>query len=376
MRLEQFASPALLQRPESSILIVDDEPAIRELGRGILRGYRVLDAEDGVAALRILEREPVDVILTDVMMPNMNGLDLLAKAKEIDPAQIVVMMTGYSDRDIILRSLKLNADDFISKPINLLQLKTTIEKVLEKKKLREELAQLKRLDRLKSDFLGLVSHKLKTPTTAISLFIQNLQRCDAEEFASPDFHKTVAMIFEEANYLNFLIKDLLYYSEVLLHDAPSIPSTVDVEDLISALLTEMLQSAAGKGIALESELDRDCPPLQIDPRRFGFALRALVENAVKFTPRGGRIHVDLRVSEDCLRVFVRDNGQGIPREELPKVFEKFYQVDPEHTGQVRGFGLGLFYARQFVRAEGGNLHLESTLGEGTTATLILPLHRD
>ena len=83
-------------------------------------------------------------------------------------------MTGYADKDIILRALKADADDFIHKPINLLQLKTTIDKALEKKRLRRELVQLKQLDRIKSDFLGLISHKLRTPTTAISLFIQNL----------------------------------------------------------------------------------------------------------------------------------------------------------------------------------------------------------
>lgn len=374
MRLDQFSAPLLNQRTECrSILIVDDEPAIRELGRNILRGYRILEANDGADALRILEREPVDIILTDVMMPNLNGLDLLAKAKELDPAQVVVVMTGYSDKDIILRALKLDADDFISKPINLLQLKTTIEKVLEKKKLKEELSQLKRLDKLKSDFLGLVSHKLKTPTTAISLFIQNLMRCGVEEVSAPDFQKTVGLIFDEANYLNYLIKDLLYYSEVLLHEAPLAPSQVDLRDLLSGILTEMFQTALSKGIRLESDLPSHCPSMHLDPKRMNFVLRALLENAIKFTRHGGNIHLEMKLSEDCVRILIRDNGQGIPKEEVPKIFEKFYQVDPEHTGQVRGFGLGLFYARQFVRAEGGNVHLESTPGQGTNVTVILPL---
>jgi len=159
---------------ERCILIVDDETVIRDICTRILKGYRILQAADGDEALTILARQPVDVILTDVMMPRMGGLELLHTVKEKEPNQAVVIMTGYADKETILRALKADADDFISKPINLLELRTTIDRVLEKKKLKEELLHLKRSDRLKSDFLGLISHKLKTPVTAISLFIQNL----------------------------------------------------------------------------------------------------------------------------------------------------------------------------------------------------------
>ena len=103
------------------------------------------------------------------MMPIMNGLDLLKQVKERDPDQLVIIMTGYADKEIILRALKADADDFIQKPLNLLQLKSAVEKALEKRQLRQELQQLKRLDRLKAEFLGLISHKLRTPTTVLSL---------------------------------------------------------------------------------------------------------------------------------------------------------------------------------------------------------------
>ncbi|MEJ2198369.1 MAG: response regulator [Desulfuromonadales bacterium] len=142
MRLETREEPQLLQEGEkSTILVVDDEEIIRDLCSRALKDYRVLEADNGRDALQILNHEHVDLILVDVMMPVMNGLDLLQQVKDRDAEQLVIVMTGYADKDIILRALKARADDFIQKPINLLQLKTSIAQALEKKALRRELIQ-------------------------------------------------------------------------------------------------------------------------------------------------------------------------------------------------------------------------------------------
>lgn len=362
----------LSQVPESrSILVVDDEIVIRDLCAKVLKGYRILQAGNGEEALQVLERENVDIILTDVMTPRMNGLDLLRQVKEQQPNQLVVVMTGYADKEIILRALKADADDFINKPINLLQLKTTIDKVLEKKALKEELVHLKRMDRLKSDFLGLISHKLKTPITAISLFIQNLARGVGHP-DDPGFRHTLDLILEESSYLSYLIQDLLNYSEVILHEGPPKREPVDFRELLQTLFVEQEGAAENRGITLDSHFEGPFPAMVLDRKRILFALQALLDNALKFTSAGGRVSLEAHCEEDKVRVAVQDNGSGIPREELPKVFEKFYQIDPDHTGQVRGFGLGLFYARLYVQEHGGSLRLESEPGMGTTATMTLP----
>ncbi len=354
-----------------TILIVDDEPVIRDLCARALKGYRILQAEDGEQALSILDHERVDVVLADVMMPRVNGLELLKTVKDKTPNQVVVIMTGYADKDVILRALKADADDFISKPINLLQLKTTIDKVLEKKNLKEELLHLKRLDKLKSEFLGLVSHKLKTPITAISLFIQNLSR----GFGDPDdptYQQTLAMILDESKYLGYLIKDLLLYSEVILREGPPELAPCNLRDIAQSVTGDLKYSALNKGVVLNSVLNDEFPELRLDRKRISFALRAVLENAIKFTHKDGVITLVGEVTDKAVRLVVKDTGKGIPPDELPKVFEKFYQVDPDHTGQVRGFGLGLFYARQFIQSHGGRLLLESTPNEGTIATIELP----
>ena len=333
--------------------------------------YRILQAGNGAEALRLLQREKIDLVLSDVMMPQLNGLDLLRTVKEQEPNQAVVIMTGFAEKDIILRALKAGADDFISKPINLLQLKTTIQKVLERTALKEELLQLKRLDRLKSDFLGLISHKLKTPITAISLFIQNLAQ-GIGDTDDPAFRRTLSLILEESEYLSGMIQDLLNYSQVILQEGPPRIAEVNPLELARAVVRERQTIADRKGVRLVSCLDSDCPPIPLDRPRLSFTLLALLDNAVKFTPPGGEIMVRGKVDREAIHLVIRDNGSGIPREELAKVFEKFYQVDPARTGQVRGFGLGLYYARQFVQMHGGTLQLASEPEKGTVATILLP----
>ncbi len=354
------------------VLVVDDEAIIRDLCAKVLKSHRIVEASSGEEALEILARTPIDVVLTDVMMPRMTGLELLQRVKEREPDKPVVIMTGYADKDVILQALKADADDFISKPINLLQLRTTIDRVLEKKALREELLTLKRMDRLKTEFLGLVSHKLKTPATAISLFIQNLAQGigDPEE---PAFQKTLQMILAESAYLENLIQELLFFSEVILREGPPRLTSVDPAAVCRQALKDIEGRAATRDIALELRLPEQSPPLQTDREQLAFILHALLDNAVKFTPKGGRVCLAAEFLGNSLRLEIRDTGIGMPPEELPRVFEKFYQIDPAGSGQVRGFGLGLFYARTFTKNLGGRLILESEPGVGTTAVVSLPL---
>ena len=372
MRIELLGQPQLLQEPKRpTILVVDDEEVIRDLCVRALPDYRVAEAENGQVALDLLESESFDLLLVDVMMPLMNGLDLLKQVKDRDPDQLVIVMTGYADKELILRALKADADDFIQKPLNLLQLKSAIDKALEKRLLRQELQQIKRLDRLKAEFLGLISHKLRTPTTVLSLFIQNLAS-GAVATDTPDFPAAVAAIREEADYLAYLIQDLLIYSDVILQDQRPKLAPADLREIALTVLAEKRQGAAQKGLSLINALQGAWPRLALDRRRIAFAISALLDNAIKFTPRGGQVVLSGEIRKDELQLAIRDTGIGIPAEELSRVFDKFYQIDPTQAGQVRGFGLGLFYARQFVQDHGGAMTLESIPGNGTTVTLTLP----
>ncbi len=361
-------------RTVKKLLVVDDEPLIRELCANVFDSYKVLQAADGFDALKFLNHEDVDIVLTDVNMPNIDGLEFLRIIRQEQPNLPVILMTGYSDKELILKALKAGADDFITKPIGVLQLSTTVEKVLERHALQRELADLRHIDRLKNEFLGLISHKLKTPTTAISLFIQNL----AEGVESPtdeNFLQILTMVQEETTHLEKLIQDLLYFSDATLQESDMTLELTDLGQVTSLVIEELRTTAQAKSVQISVNMsvpltDR---PLPLHPQRIHFAVRALLDNAIKFTPQQGAVKITGRQETDRVKLSIEDNGIGIPGTEMPKIFNKFYQFDPENTGQIRGFGLGLYYARDFIRAMGGQLLIDSQLGAGTTATIEFPL---
>lgn len=363
-------STAAASRSRRKILVVDDEPLIRDLCTDVLESFQVIQAAQGQEALQILDKEDIQLVLTDVKMPGLSGIELLKQLKLDRPDRSVILMTGYSDKTLILEALKAGADDFISKPIDILQLSTTVDKVMERQALRDEVANLRHLDKLKNEFLGLVSHKLKTPTTAISLFIQNL----AEGIENPgdeNFQQIVSMVQGETLYLEKLIQDLLYFSEATLQQQELAPKATALNQVVEDVLHELSPLAASRSLQLVAQIE-PVPPLQLHPQRIYFAVRALLDNAIKFTPDQGKIDLDCVQQDNCIKLTIRDTGIGIPASELAKIFNKFYQIDPENTGHVRGFGLGLYYARDFVRAMGGQLIIDSQPEHGTTATIEFP----
>lgn len=375
LQQELTNNPELVQeQPPKTLLVVDDEPIICQLCARALSNFNVLQAGDGRQALDMLETNEIDIILSDVMMPNLSGLDLLRSVKKQQPDLAVILMTGYSDKEVILQALKAGADDFISKPINLLQLRTTVDKVLDKLLMRQELANLKQLDKLKSDFLGLISHKLKTPATAISLFIQNI----ADGISDPNeanFQRMLSMVQDETQHLEHLIQDLLYFSSVILKDDQLQLEPIELGRIARQVATTLEPAAANKQLDFQIDIEPPLPPtpLTLDRTRISFAIRALLDNAIKFTPQGGCVRLEGKLQDELVLLQVRDTGCGIAPQEINKVFNKFYQIDRENTGQIRGFGLGLFYARDFVRKMGGSLHLESQPGLGSVATIQFPL---
>jgi signal transduction histidine kinase len=357
------------------LLVVDDDPIMRHLCAQALSTFHVIQANDGKEALEILDKVQVDIILSDIMMPNMSGLELLLKVKERQPDQTMILVTGYTEKDVILQALKAGADDFISKPIKFLQLRTTVEKILDKKLLREELLSLKKIDKLKSDFLGLISHKLKTPATSLSLFIQNLD--DEIDPQDEGFKKSLAMAGEEARHLEHLIQDLLYFSNVILQNKDLEMEPVEFGRIAWKVASLLEPVARNKSLQYEISITPPLPPkpLILDRERLTFAIRALIDNAIKFTPEGGCVHVEGKLLDGQVQLIVQDTGVGIEPSENEKIFNKFYQIDPGNTGQVRGFGLGLYYARDFVRSMGGQLFLVSSPGIGTEVTVAFPLPR-
>jgi hypothetical protein len=354
------------------ILIVDDEPVIGDICSRALIDCRVSQASDGRQALQLIDKTDFDLILTDVNMPDIGGIELLRTIKEKQPNQAVIIMTGYACRDTILEALKADADDFISKPINLLHLQTLVNKTLEKKALKAELLQLKRMDRLKTDFLGMISHKLNNPVTAISLFFQNIEQ-GTIDLNDPSFREYLTLTHKESDGLLGLIQSLLVYSDLVLDNSPLKKIPTDLSRLTREVITEIQKNLDSKKLNLSIDCSVSSQPIDIDQHRIRFVIRALFENSINASAYGSNIHVNLTTDASTATLIITDSGPGIPLSEQTKIFEKFYQIETSPPARAKGFGLGLYYARLFTRMHDGTLTLKSSPGSGTSAVISLPL---
>jgi signal transduction histidine kinase len=238
---------------------------------------------------------------------------------------------------------------------------------------RETVRRLRELDALKSDFLGTVQHELRTPLTAIMGMSDLLEMCWE---TWDDAHKTEALhdIQVAAKKLYDIVETILDFS-LLESDTLSLkPLPTQVRSAVEEAVTAV-QARLKDG--LQVSLSVDVPPdveVFADPTRFNQALRALLDNAVKFTPDGGRVWVrSHRNGNGMVRIEVADTGIGIPEDALPRVFERFYQVDNTATRTYGGTGMGLALVRRLVEAHGGSVEVVSRVGEGSCFALLWPV---
>jgi two-component system, OmpR family, phosphate regulon sensor histidine kinase PhoR len=234
-----------------------------------------------------------------------------------------------------------------------------------------DLTQERRLDKLKADFIATVSHELRTPIAAVHGAAKTLQR---EDVTLPDDLRRhlLAVISEQSERLGDIVNDILLASQVDDRTLPLATGQVDAADLAQRII-EAARTHAPKALTLDLVAPPALPAVAADPDKLRQVLGNLVGNAVKYSPDGGRIEVRLEPRETDLCITVRDEGLGIAEPELPRIFDKFYRVDPNMTRGVSGSGLGLYICRELVRRMGGSIWVESTAGKGSAFFVILPL---
>ncbi|MHB8790565.1 MAG: sensor histidine kinase [Desulfobulbaceae bacterium] len=230
--------------------------------------------------------------------------------------------------------------------------------------------RLKEVDRMKSEFFSLMSHELRTPLTSIregtSLLLEEKGGAVTEKQ-----RKLLTIIAEESNRLIGLVNSLLDLSKLEAGMVPFHFTESDLRPLIDRTLHELIPLAESRNIKLATEIGA-IPPVFMDSERIRQVLRNLVGNALKFTPRGGSVRVEVRRTDEGATVAVTDTGPGIPKEHIHGIFEKFRQVSPADSRRLQGTGLGLAIVKHIVHAHGGRIWVESEVGRGSTFTFVLP----
>jgi signal transduction histidine kinase len=229
-------------------------------------------------------------------------------------------------------------------------------------------------NRAKTEFLAVMSHELRTPLNAISGYV-DLMTMELEDPITQTQRTYLSRIQSNQRHLLSMIDDVLSFAKVEAGRLTIGLERVRVGDVLTPLESSIEPELRRRALSFACA---SCDPtlvMRADPDKLHQVLLNLLGNAIKFTPSGGRITLEAVRDGGRVRITVRDTGMGIPADQLELVFEPFYQVDRGRTRAHPGMGLGLAIARDFTRAMGGELHLESELGRGTTAVLKLPLAR-
>lgn len=249
----------------------------------------------------------------------------------------------------------------------------------------KELERLRRIDQMKSEFVANVSHELKTPLTSIKAYtealidmvealrpkVASIEGVSADLDQQRDFMKVVD---EESDRLLFLINDLLNVARIQAGKLKLNMEKAHPHLLVTEIMSlSKVQSAKH---TIVTELSPDCPEMVMDKEKMKEVTINLTSNAIKYSPKGGRVWIRMHVVERNLRIQVQDEGMGISKEDLPRIFEQFFRVDNSLTYEVPGTGLGLSIVQAIVEAHGGKVEVDSDLGKGTTFTVWLPIRTE
>ena len=489
---------------QETILVIDDEQIMREGCSRILskEGCAVITAENGKQGLDEIrsQLEKIDVILLDLMMPGMSGMEVLDQVRAIDPNLLVIVITGYATVESAVEAMKKGAYDFIPKPFTPDQLRIVVRRGLERRLLQREaeflrrererslrdiatekskiktiincmgdgvlvcdhdscmvltnpaasrmlktpetsllgnflsqcnlppelsktieeslqtkdisytsvsqelsfgdsgeislrahtapvrndlgetmgsvtvlqdISHLKELDKMKSEFIAMVAHELRAPIAAVEQQLNVILNKMAGEVTEKQ-EKLLSRAKERTKGLLDLIKDLLDLSKIEAGKMVQYKEPLTLQEVIYRVVELMKIEAEAKKIDLRFSVSTEIPLVNADRNSMEGIFTNLISNAIKYTPEGESVSVTLSEENAFVKAIVSDTGIGIKKEDLPRIFDKFYRVKSSETRQIVGTGLGLSIVKSIVDAHLGSITVESEVGKGTTFTVLLP----
>jgi signal transduction histidine kinase len=357
-----------------TVLVVDDERTNRSVVRAYLGSrYRVLEACDAGSAFEVLDREHVDLVLLDVMMPGVNGYDVcraIKRARAGKPLLPVILLTGLSEQSERHAGLEAGADDFLTKPVDGHELRLRVAAFADLARkdalVREQFDQLKHLNALKDDLVSLLVHDMRNPLMSVMGILALMKETVTDAEMASDIG--IGMI--AATRLKDVIEDVL---EVHTLEAAELKLRIE-EVSMRALLRSAADTLDGAarlaGVRIECSTFDDMTAA-VDRRLVRRALENLMTNAIKFSPREAAVEVRARHSGDRLEIDVADRGPGIPEVARERIFQKFGTVGAGHESTRRGYGLGLYLVRLVAAAHGGEIRVSDRDGGGTVFTLAI-----
>lgn len=383
---------------QAHILIVDDDTALLQaLPQAIslrLRDVEVQTSDSALHALDLIREHEYAAIVSDIKMPDMDGLALLALIQELRPETPTLLITGHGDHSLAIQALRGGAYDFIQKPIDRDYFVAALRRAVQTYQLRQQVAKQQRIleahaksleqtvqertrelveaNAAKDEFLSVASHELKTPLSSLKGMTQLLRR-RLERSGSPEV-SYLGNMENSIRRMELLVNDLLNTAFIEMGMFALHRQHCDAGELCRRLVDEYV---TGTNPSPTVTLDLPDEPLEVevDVDRIGQVIINLLSNARKYSAASSSIHLSLlRTGEECV-ISVHDSGVGIPPQLLPHIFDRFYRVPSieVQTGSSIGLGLGLYISKQIIEHHGGRIEVQSTPDNGSVFSITLPL---
>lgn len=344
------------------LIVDDDERNLTLLAVKMKReGYEVDTAGNGLEALKKVQSFDPDLVLMDVMMPQMDGYEALRLLKSNEETRYipVIMLTGRTEVEDKVMGFEVGAEDYISKPYSLMEVAARVKSLLRMRALQTKLRESEKMAAL-GEMVDGIAHEVRNPLTTIGGMARRLMEHETDEK-----HKEYASrILRSAERLESMVHRIDEYKRILA----STLSPGDVNKVAEEVLREIKSyaEALGKSISFRTSFMPDPPPVNMDYGNLKIALFNVLQNSVEAIEEEGEILVETLPSMDkTLSIRVTDNGSGMDEEELRKIFNPF------QTSKMKGAGMGLPIAYRIISDHGGEIDVKSAKGEGTTVTIML-----
>lgn len=372
----------------SRILLADDNADMRDYLKHLLQPYYKVEAvTDGVTALAAIRRQIPDLVLSDIMMPKMDGLQLLyelrtdSNTKEIP----IILLSARAGEESRVEGLEMGADDYLVKPFSAKELLARVKANLELSRLRQDALvqraerireQTARIEaeaanRMKDEFLQVLSHEIRTPLNAMLGWVKMLSQGKLDSIG---IARALETIERNAKAQAKLVDDLLDVSRIIRGQLRLEKCPVSLISVITEAIETLKPRAEAKEITIKFTLETTTCCVLGDANRLQQVVSNLLDNAIKFTPSQGRVEVKLQNTPTDVLLMVEDTGIGIKADVLPYIFDRFRQADSSTTRTYGGLGLGLAIVKHLVEMHDGTIQAQSLgLGQGATFNVRFPL---
>ncbi len=366
-----------MTRPAEStgpIIVIDDDAAMRRACEAALTraGYAVEVFADGPSGLKRIEEAGAGLIVVDLKMPGMGGMEVIKRAKRLNSDIVAIVITGYPTIDTAVEAMKTGAYDFLPKPFTAEELRVIIARGEERRLLAIEAKRLREERRAQAHkFITFVSHQLQSPLGAVQQYLDVLRYQAGDSM--PEQHRLwIDRSAKKVTEMLAIIGDWLTISKVEGGRLATERCPVLWQELTPEILENHATVAESHQVTTIDEVPADCPPVIGDAIALRMLLSNLVVNAVKYNKPGGEVRVKAEADQAEVSLSVSDTGRGIASDQQEHVFEEFYRAAGGSAAGTTGTGMGLPICKKIAEELDGRITLDSRPDEGSTFTVILP----